>query len=200
MLPDGVRLIHIRHGQTDWNVEGRLQGQLDIPINALGREQAAANGARLRDLLAREGLDPARLSWFASPLGRARETMRLVCENGGFPGEIVYDDRLKEVAFGDWSGFTYAELKENGQAGLVRQRKADKWGFRPPGGETYAELAERVGAWLSGLDRDTVAVTHGGVFRVLHGHLCGTPWHEVPGLPAPQDRVAVFSAGRVDLV
>jgi len=200
MLPPGVRLFHIRHGQTDWNVEGRLQGQTDIPINALGREQAAANGARLGELLRREGLDPAGLRWFASPLGRARESLRLAAEGAKVSIEPVLDDRLKEVGFGDWSGWTYDELSQGGQASLVRKRKQDKWTFRPPGGESYVELAERVGAWLSELAEDTVAVSHGGVFRVLHGHLCGTPWHEVPGLPAPQDRVAVFQDGRVELI
>jgi probable phosphoglycerate mutase len=199
MLPPGVRLFHIRHGQTDWNVEGRLQGQTDIPINALGREQATANGARLGDLMRREGLDPATLRWFASPLGRARESLRLAAEGARVSVEPVLDDRLKEVGFGDWSGWTYDELSQGGQASLVRKRKQDKWTFRPPGGESYVELAERVGAWLSELTEDTVAVSHGGVFRVLHGHLCGTPWHEVPGLPAPQDRVAVFQDGRVEL-
>jgi len=200
MLPPGVRLFHIRHGQTDWNVEGRLQGQTDIPINVLGREQAAANGARLGDYLRREGTDPASLAWHASPLGRARETLRLVAERAGVVVAPAFDDRLKEVAFGEWSGYTYAELSAGGQHEAVRRRKRDKWSFRPPGGESYAELAERVGAWLAELDGDAVVVSHGGVFRVLHGHLCGTPWHEVPGLPAPQDRVSIFADGRVELI
>ena len=198
MLPQGVRLIHIRHGETDWNVEGRLQGQRDIPLNDHGRGQASSNGVRLAARLAEEGIAPAVLSFVSSPLGRSRETMARVRAELGRDGAWPTDDRLKEVSFGDWAGYTYAELSAGGQAGRVKARKKDKWSFRPPAGETYAELAERVGLWLEGLERDTVAVTHGGVHRVLFGHLCGTPWHEVPSLPAPQDRVFVFADGAVE--
>ncbi|RAH98234.1 histidine phosphatase family protein [Acuticoccus sediminis] len=198
MLPDGVRLIHIRHGQTDWNVVGRLQGQLDIPINAIGQGQANENGRRLRARLADEGVRPASLAYVSSPLGRSRETMGRIRSELALGGDWATDDRLREVAFGDWSGFTYDELRRNGQETLVKARKKDKWSFRPPGGETYAELAERVGEWLETIDRDTVAVTHGGVHRVLFGHLCGTPWHEVPSLPVPQDRVFIFTNETVE--
>ncbi|UOM33042.1 histidine phosphatase family protein [Acuticoccus sp. I52.16.1] len=192
MLPDGVRLIHVRHGQTDWNVAGRLQGQLDIPINAVGQGQANENGRRLKAWLDGEGIAPDHFAFVSSPLGRSRETMNRIRDELGLGGAWATDDRLKEVSFGEWAGFTYQELREDGREALVRARKKDKWSFRPPGGETYAELAERVGAWLETLERDTIAVTHGGVHRVLFGHLCGTPWHEVPSLPVPQDKVFVF--------
>lgn len=198
MLPAGVRLIHIRHGETPWNVEGRLQGQRDIPMNDKGRGQAERHGKVLAALLAREELEAAGLQYVSSPLGRSAQTMALVRAALGLKDPAPTDARLMEVDFGDWSGWTYGELRAGGHKGLVRKRKADKWTFRPPGGETYGELAARVGAWLETVTRDTVAVTHGGVLRVLHGHICGTPWHEVPGLPAPQDRFAVFRDGRVD--
>lgn len=200
MLPEGVRLIHVRHGETDWNVEGRLQGQLDIPMNERGHGQAARNGEALRDLLAGEGTDPASLQYVASPLTRSSTTMRIVREKLGLDEEFPTDDRLKEIDFGRWSNFTYKELAAGGQRGLVDQRKRNKWSFRPPDGETYGDLADRVGAWLQTLTGDTIAVTHGGVLRVLHGHLVGTPWHQVPDLPAPQDKFLVFQDGRVTLV
>ncbi|WP_420392042.1 histidine phosphatase family protein [Acuticoccus sp.] len=198
MLPDGVRLFHIRHGETDWNAEARLQGQLDIPINARGRGQAIANGERLAARLWDEGMPPEALAYVSSPLGRSRETMALVRAVLGLDGCAATDDRLKEVAFGAWSGHTYAELSAAGERKRVAERKRDKWSFRPPGGETYADLADRIGAWLETVEGDTLAVSHGGVHRVLYGHLCGTPWHEVPGLPAPQDRVFVFADGAVE--
>lgn len=200
MLPDGVALIHIRHGETAWNAEGRLQGMRDIPMNDVGRGQATRHGKVLAERLAAAGVEPDTLDFVSSPLSRSAETMRLVRDGLGLPGTAPTDDRLKEVDFGEWSGFTYAELREGGQKGLVARRKADKWSFRPPGGETYAELAARVGDWLATVTRDTVAVTHGGVLRVLHGHITGTPWHEVPGLPAYQDRFAVFKDGAVEYV
>ena len=71
-------LYYIRHGETDWNREGRLQGQHDIPINATGRSQARHCGGVLRELIERDRIDPAGLDFVASPLGRARETMELV--------------------------------------------------------------------------------------------------------------------------
>lgn len=199
MLPAGVRLVHIRHGETDWNAEGRLQGRNDIPINVKGRGQALRNGRALAERLAAEGRDPHTLRFVSSPLTRSLETMRIVRGVLGLAGDAATDPVLMEVDFGAWSGFTYDDLKAAGHGKLVKARKRDKWSFRPPGGETYAELSERVGRWLEGVREDTVAVTHGGVYRVLHGLILGTPWHQVPGLPAPQDRVAVFADGRIEL-
>lgn len=200
MPADNYRLIHVRHGETDWNVEGRLQGQLDIPMNDRGRGQAARNGRALADYLTREGLDPATLHFVSSPLSRSMETMSLVRAGIGMEGDWLTDERLKEISFGSWASHTYDELRAGGAREMVRARKRDKWAFRPPEGESYAELAARVGDWLDTLTGDTIAVTHGGIFRVLHGHLAGTPWHEVPSIPAPQDHFAVFAGGTVEIV
>ena len=98
----------IRHGQTDWNAEGRLQGQADTDINALGRSQADGNGRRLRELIA----EPGAFDFVASPLRRTRETMERVRRSMGLPAEGYRTDaRLKEVHFGDWQGSTFAELE-----------------------------------------------------------------------------------------
>ncbi|MEM8665125.1 MAG: histidine phosphatase family protein, partial [Pseudomonadota bacterium] len=103
MLPDGVRLIHIRHGETDWNVEGRLQGQLDIPLNDTGRGQARRNGDALAAYLAAERLqDP---DFIASPLSRSVETMAIVRDALGEDAPFRTDERLREISFGDWSGY-----------------------------------------------------------------------------------------------
>ena len=200
MLPAGVRLIHIRHGETEYNATRRLQGQLDTPMNDKGRGQAAANGERLAAWFAAEGIAPDSFAWISSPLGRTRETMRIVRGKVALPDDVPTDPRLKEVDFGEWSGWTYAELSAAGQKSLVQRRKQDKWTFRPPGGETYSELADRVGEWLEGVRQNTVVVAHGGVHRVLHGHLAGTPWHEVPEVPVPQDKVFAFVDGRVEVL
>jgi probable phosphoglycerate mutase len=95
----------VRHGQTDWNAENRLQGQADIELNALGREQATQNGRKLAGLIP----DPQAFDFVASPMKRTRATMELVRAAMGLdPYAYRTDPRLVEVNFGDWQGFTYA--------------------------------------------------------------------------------------------
>src|SRR5664280_2912558 len=130
-------IYYIRHGETDWNVAGRLQGRRDIPLNARGRAQGAHCGEILRDLLARDGRDAAALDYVSSPLGRACETMQLVRPALALPATgYRIEPRLVEIAFGDWEGFTIAQL-HNSDPQRIAQRKHDKWHFLPPGGESY---------------------------------------------------------------
>jgi probable phosphoglycerate mutase len=98
-------IYFIRHGQTNWNKEPRFQGQRDIPLNDHGRSQAEGNGKILRELLAQTNVEPNSLDWFCSPLGRTKETMALVREqfDAELP-EVTFDDRLKEISFGDMEG------------------------------------------------------------------------------------------------
>lgn len=193
-------LIHIRHGQTDWNAESRLQGQQDIPLNPHGRGQAARNGRVLAEHLEATGVDPASLDWIASPLGRARETMEIVRDAAGLPpGGYRLEPALKEVTFGLWEGFTIPELKLRDPAG-VAARRADKWGFVPPGGESYAMLSARIAAWLNRVDRPAVIVSHGGVQRVIDGLLLGRPTDEIPNLDVPQDRFVIYRSGTAEWV
>ena len=164
-------LYFARHGETDWNRERRLQGQHDIPLNALGRVQASQCGALLRDLLARSGRPAAEYDYVSSPLGRARETMELMRAAVGLEAGLYRTDaRLMEMSFGRWEGFTFAELQAREAPGLA-ERERDKWGFVLPGGESYAQLQVRVRAWYEGLERDSVVTAHGGVCRVLMAHL-----------------------------
>lgn len=99
----------IRHGQTDWNAERRLQGQKDIPINAIGREQARQNGIALAAIL---NGDDTEFDFVASPLGRTRETMEIMRSAMRLPPkEYRTDERLVEVSFGDWEGYTLKQLR-----------------------------------------------------------------------------------------
>jgi probable phosphoglycerate mutase len=75
-----------------------------------------------------------------------------------------------EISFGRWEGFTYAELQAR-EAAALAAREHDKWGFVLPGGESYAQLELRVGAWYETLERDSVVTAHGGVCRALIAHL-----------------------------
>jgi len=164
-------LYFVRHGETDWNRERRLQGQHDIPLNALGRSQASRCGVILRDLLERNGRPLAEYDYVSSPLGRARATMELMrTEIELDPDGYRTDARLMEMSFGRWEGFTFAELQTR-EAAALAERERDKWGFVLPGGESYAQLVVRVRAWYESIAHDTVVTAHGGVCRALMAHL-----------------------------
>lgn len=186
----------IRHGQTDWNAEARLQGGRDIPLNALGRRQATANGVALGDMI---GHDADRFQFVSSPLGRARETMERVREAMGLdPKAYAIDRRLIEISFGDWEGLTLAEVEDR-YPGVLADRDADKWHYLPPGerAETYAMLSDRVQDWLKSLTGPTVCVCHGGVMRTLFRAIEGLDAAEASNLPIHQDRIARIESGRM---
>jgi broad specificity phosphatase PhoE len=165
-MPQPV-LYFVRHGETDWNRERRLQGQHDIPLNPLGRSQAQRCGTLLRELLGKDGVGVADYDYVSSPLGRARETMEIMRGVMGLdPSAYRTDARLMEMSFGRWEGFTYAELQTR-EAAALEARERDKWGFVLPGGESYAQLEKRVRVWYESIARATVASAHGGVCRAL---------------------------------
>jgi broad specificity phosphatase PhoE len=160
-------IYYIRHGETAWNAEGRLQGTQDIPLNDLGRRQATEAGIILAGLFARDGRSEQSLAFVASPLGRARSTMELV--RGALklpPRDYAIDGRLREIGYGDWEGSTLVQMQASDPAVFAR-RQADKWTVPPPGGESYAQVQARVTDWYQQLTADTVAVAHGGTARAL---------------------------------
>ena len=190
------RIIFIRHGETDWNAEGRFQGQKDIPLNARGRAQARRNGETLIAAMP----DVVEFDFVASPLYRTRETMEIARGAMGLdPAGYRTDPILKEITFGHWEGYTAPEL-EIRYPDLVAQRDGDKWGFVPPGGESYADLSVRVGAWLDTVAYDTVVVSHGGVCRVLQGLLSDLDPHAVTMLNIRQDRVMVWDGEHISWI
>ncbi|PLX36299.1 MAG: histidine phosphatase family protein [Hyphomicrobiales bacterium] len=187
-----IPFYFIRHGETDWNAEKRYQGQTDIPLNDTGRAQAHRNGVTLAAYFAENGIDTAELDFVASPLGRTRETMRLVREGLGLPvDDFALDARLMEISYGLWEGNTIPELDER-LPGEVARRRASRWAYRPPEGETYAELTARVEEWLGELRRPAVVVAHGGTSRVLRGLLLDVEPDDIPILDVPQDKVFVW--------
>lgn len=181
-------LYLIRHGQTNWNAEGRLQGQKDIGLNALGREQATANGEALGHLL---GDTADSYDFVASPLSRTRETMERARTAMGLPADAYRtDERLVEVSFGDWEGSTLEELRQS-QPERIDARNAAKWDFIPPGddAESYEILSWRVGSWLKSVDRPTLCVSHGGVIRSLFRLLTDISKEDAATAAIPQDRI-----------
>ncbi len=194
------RLYFLRHGETEWNVEGRLQGRQDIPLNALGREQAARAGKTLAKILRSRNLDAAALQFQCSPLLRTRQTLEIARAHMGLPadgGKI--DERLIEFTFGRWEGLTWPEVCAR-DLELARAREADKWRFLPPGGESYAQLAERLKPWLAAQTEPSVVVSHGGVARALMALIGGLSEARAPNADIWQGRVLVFSAQRFDWI
>lgn len=156
------RLTLIRHGLSDWNLEGRFQGQTDRPLAEEGRRQSR----RLARMLARY---PRVDRVIASPLARALETAELA-----FPGRsIVTDPRLMELRFGRFEGRTYAE---NQADPAWPEWTRDSFDRAPPDGESYRALRERVVDWyheLPSADAEVVAVTHSGTIQMLLLYLLG---------------------------
>ncbi|GGC61787.1 histidine phosphatase family protein [Chelatococcus reniformis] len=186
-------LYFVRHGETDWNAAGRLQGRRDTELNATGRRQAEASGRALRALIAA----PAELAYVSSPLRRARATMEGLRHAIGLaPAAYALDERLMELSFGRWEGLTWREIR-TGQPRLHGERKARIWDFVPPGGESYADLAARLTPFVRDLVRDTVIVSHGGVARALAAGLAGVATAEAVKLDIWQGRVLVFAGGRL---
>jgi broad specificity phosphatase PhoE len=188
-------IYYIRHGETGWNAEGRLQGVQDVPLNDLGRQQAARAGNILADLFARDGRDKSSLPFVASPLGRARSTMELVRGVLGLPpDEYSLDDRLREIGYGVWEGSTLAEMQAADPA-FFAKRLTEKWTLAAEGGETYASVQFRMRDWYDSLLVDTVAVAHGGTARALMVALGLETPSSAADLPIEQGAVYVFRDG-----
>ena len=188
-----------RHGETDWNREQRYQGTRDIPLNRTGQLQADANGVLLRELLERDGKDPATLKWFASPLSRAAETMDRMRAAFDVPlPPVIHDRRLIEISFGALEGRLHSEINRE-QAQAPGQRDAAYWDFRPEQGENYDDVAVRLLEFAKDLTQHAVVVAHGGVLRVLRHLVEGTERGEVLNWPPPQGVIAHFVGGRMTL-
>ena len=163
-LPDAqlTRIVAVRHGETAWNVELRVQGQLDIGLNALGRLQAV----QLAQALADEAIDVL----YSSDLGRARDTAHAVAQRLGLPLQL--DAALRERAFGRFEGLTYAEIEQcfPDEARRWRQRDPD---FAPEGGESLAGFQRRAVAAVAAIAQrhrgeHVAVITHGGVLDALY--------------------------------
>jgi broad specificity phosphatase PhoE len=188
-------IYYIRHGETEWNAEGKLQGTRDIPLNDLGRKQAAKAGAILDRLFERDGRSGASLEFVASPLCRARSTMELVRGALRLPPEgYALDDRLREIGYGDWEGSTLAQMQTLDPE-LFARRQAEKWTLSPPGGESYVAVQARMSDWYNQLRADTVAVAHGGTARALMVALGVETPASAADLTIEQGAVYVFREG-----
>jgi broad specificity phosphatase PhoE len=152
-----------RHGETDYNATSRFQGLLAVPLNDVGRAQAAALG----DLAAERGF----VKLWCSPLARARETAEIVGARIGL--EPVDEPRLVETDTGDWTDRYFADVRASDPEAMAAFARTDPdFGF--PGGETYAQQTERVIAALSEIargPRPVLVVCHAMVIRLTLTHL-----------------------------
>jgi probable phosphoglycerate mutase len=151
----------------------------------------------LRDLFARDGRDPATLDYVSSPLGRARQTMELARPALGLAADgYAIEPRLTEISFGQWEGFTIAQLR-NRDPQRIAQREHDKWHFLAPGGESYKAVSERMRGWYDGLNRDTVVTAHGGTARGLMASLGIAKPAAAPLIDIAQGVIYVFEGGKL---
>ena len=186
----------VRHGQTRFNAEGRLQGRLDSPLTDLGRRQAEAVGARLRAML----VDPASIPLESSPLGRAMETARIIRRATG-GGVIGQDDRLREISLGSWDGLTPEEV-EAGWPGLWRSTVRESWAETCPDGEAYDDAVARLRAWLQSAvaGPPRIVVSHGGAISLLRGLHLGLGPAETLTQAIPQGVIFVLHPGEIDAI
>ena len=168
-----------RHGETVWNAEKRAQGFLDSPLTETGRAQARAMGRALAHELRQAGHAPADVVVRASPLGRVRETLAIAAEEAGLTHhEGSFDDRLREMSWGEWDGLTGPEI----EARWPRARAAL---------DDIAALA---------MERPVAVFAHGGIGRVLRGLFLRVPEAEILDMDQPQDafyRLHRDSAARI---
>lgn len=180
-------LYILRHGETYWNAENRMQGGLNSPLTDKGRAQAA----RQAELLA--ACDLAGFSAYCSPQGRAFETAGIAVARQ--IGTIRTDDRLREIGVGDWQGRLRAELMadhpgpETADGPIAMYEHA-------PGGEGFARLENRCRSFLSDLTGPAVLVTHGITSRMLRAVILGVGASGLGDLPGGQGVVFHLSAGR----
>ncbi len=187
-------LYMIRHGQTPWNANRRLQGQTEIHMNEFGRSQVLANARKLTKLPG----DPRRFDFVSSPICRARQTMQIIRQTLDLPEQDYrVDDRLKELHYGEFAAHTWDELRQS-RPDDVMERFDHSWDYVIPKGECYAMLSKRVLNWFHEMQSDTILAAHAGVSRVLQGYFAKCPENDIAFLDAPQDRILVIQGEEIN--
>lgn len=172
-----LELWLVRHGQTNWNIDGRIQGQSDVPLNETGRSQAQALTEKLKDV--------PFVAVYSSDLERARETAEIIAAAHGLAVQI--DARLREVKQGEWEGLSLADIRER-YDWQYRHNQSYSPDFRPPGGESAREVAERVQAAIEDIHKKH---PEGAVLVVSHGLAAATVACRVKGVDLEQVRAMI---------
>lgn len=178
-----------RHGETEWNRLGLIQGWTDTPLNATGELQAKAVALAMR---AHEEVRNASV-YQVSPLTRTRQTMAEVAVALSITDQhVIVDERLKELGFGVWEGKPFWELKDSP---IYPADPETRYGWRPEGGESYEDGQKRIAAWLAEVTQPTIVVSHGALGRCLIGHLTGMSIRDMIGMRMPQGRYCRIADG-----
>lgn len=191
-MAGSAEIFLLRHGETEWNAAGRVQGHRDSPLTERGIAQANAMGRLLAD--ATGPVD--RLC--ASPLGRVRQTTAIIRSYRDYP-ETIWDDRLREVSLGCWDGLSQIDI-DAGWPGRLDGASTFDWYFRAPGGEGYDAAVARAREWLDSLDGVVVAVSHGLLGRLIRGAYLRLPREEALSLPVPHDIIWHLANGELEAI
>lgn len=160
-------IILLRHGQTEWNLQSRYQGQLDSPLTDLGQEQTKANALKVdRQVESLEGI-----KIFSSPLGRAKSSAHIVCDTLGIDRErILFDARIQEFSYGVFEGKTKQECRTLYPHEFAT-REANKWSHQLKNGESYELVTRRLQTWLEEICEEelVIVIAHEMINRALRG-------------------------------
>jgi len=175
-------IYFVRHGETEWNRLGLIQGWTDIPLNETGHAQSQ-NIARA--IVAHPEVTKE-CRFVVSPLGRTRQTMRHIAEALSLPeSHISISPAIKELGFGIWEGKPFWELKASP---IYPADPEARYSWRPEGGESYEDGHERLRHWLANIQDPTVVVSHGAIGRCFIGQLTNMTMRELVGIRMYQGR------------
>lgn len=168
----------LRHGQTEWNAAGRMQGRLNSPLTETGRMQARAQQEILKSVA-----DGGDFDFYCSPLGRTRETAAIAFD--GLNAPVCFDGRLVEVSVGALEGLTMTDMQAQ-WPDILENHGPQNWHFFAPGGESFDDICGRVESWLNDLSGPAIVVTHGITSRVIRGLALGLDMNSLAELPGGQ--------------
>ena len=190
MSKAAVPIVFVRHGETDWNARGLIQGSIDTDLNERGHAQARA----VAELIAFRKSEWLDYQVIVSPQRRARQTAGYIIDALGKSIDGV-EGRVRELGFGVWEGKPFWELKASP---VYPAHPEERFYWRPEGGESYEDGVARVNEWRSVLTRPTLVISHGAVGRCLMGAVAGLGPRQIVELRTPQGAYCRLQNGQID--